>query len=671
MSFLLSPSGPSESEPLPGREYLIKLQKYLKTNLTRLAPGPISRSPSNPSILQQSYTLLTLGLDPNSQPLSNNIKIPLTFGFGQPSTPSPPRTPSKPILLRLPPDRLLYLLLRWQSLPQGLPHVGRTDVPIAPGVPVAARGARSDERVGKEEGDVRSVRSWVGSMRSVSIGSLAPGRGMGMGWFSKKEEVNEDQILLALYSIFTVLPALLIHPPFISDRPIAELVDAGGYTQLGGIDVRVPLDVLRNLQVLELEGYDPRGLLMPPNPGLRSLTVRSVQDADDWLDELLVVPVTDNDDNTDSLPPSTARFPNLRHLSLPSTTLLSFPSLPLSRLTSLDLSYNLLNTIPPSLSSLHSLVSLNLSNNLITSVRNAPSVLGNITSLNLASNRCDCLVGLERVLGLERVDVRDNLLSEWDEVGRLAVLPHIKAIWCTGNPFDRDNKSGDDDWRVDLGVAFAIESKSGGDGEGSVIFDDRPFSWSESRRIESEMASKGHLSHSRGYTTAAKPTTTSTNQQYDSIRSHIQSERSRPTTNTTTASVNANPNSPAPSIHLPPYPNSPASSAAIHKKRRPRRVINLDDTAENPVVGRVSGGSVRLPPKTRLSGTSDTIEEEDRTKSSNANSGPKEKEKERKQGEQGEDGQGKVSMPKRSGRRARVSASMFEPITKGDGNGNQ
>jgi hypothetical protein len=49
--------------------------------------------------------------------------------------------------------------------------------------------------------------------------------------------------------MFNVLPALLIHPPFLSDRPIAELIEAGGYTQLGGVDVRVPLDVLRNLQV--------------------------------------------------------------------------------------------------------------------------------------------------------------------------------------------------------------------------------------------------------------------------------------------------------------------------------------------------------------------------------------------------------------------------------------
>jgi hypothetical protein len=167
--------------------------------------------------------------------------------------------------LRLPPDRLLYLLLRWQSLPQALPHVGRTDVPISPGVPVASRGARVDERERKGQGDVDSVKSWVGSMRSVSLGTVGSQATTipGFGWMGRKEEVTEgqsagswrmaqswwvDQVLLALYSAFSVLPALLIHPPFLSDKPIAELVEAGGYTQLGGIDVRIPLDVLRNLQ---------------------------------------------------------------------------------------------------------------------------------------------------------------------------------------------------------------------------------------------------------------------------------------------------------------------------------------------------------------------------------------------------------------------------------------
>jgi hypothetical protein len=126
---------------------------------------------------------------------------------------------------------------------------------------MAATGAMDGDATARGDGDVTSVRSWVGSMRSVSMGSTD----MGLGWF-RKEQVNEgesdrshpltsranccaDQILLALYSMFTVLPALLIHPPRLSDRPIAELIEAGGYTQLGGIDVRVPLDVLRNLQM--------------------------------------------------------------------------------------------------------------------------------------------------------------------------------------------------------------------------------------------------------------------------------------------------------------------------------------------------------------------------------------------------------------------------------------
>jgi hypothetical protein len=86
-------------------------------------------------------------------------------------------------------------LLRWQSLPQGLPHVGRTDVPIEPGVPVAARGARVDDKEGRRpDGDVQSVRSWAGSMRSVSLGSLrSEGAIPGMGWFSKKQEVTEGE----------------------------------------------------------------------------------------------------------------------------------------------------------------------------------------------------------------------------------------------------------------------------------------------------------------------------------------------------------------------------------------------------------------------------------------------------------------------------------------------
>lgn len=171
--------GPSPGpQPVTGQQYLIKLHKYLSINIARLAP-PIKR---DGTWLQQGYTLLTLGLDPNSAPLSASVKVPLTLGFG---TPTAPRT--RPVLLRLPPDKLLYLLLRWQSLSQNLPHVGRTDVPVPPGVPVAARGARADYRARRGEGDVESVRSWVGSIKSVSMNTV------GGGWFGGGKEVDEGE----------------------------------------------------------------------------------------------------------------------------------------------------------------------------------------------------------------------------------------------------------------------------------------------------------------------------------------------------------------------------------------------------------------------------------------------------------------------------------------------
>lgn len=175
---LLGLRAKDDGAPLPGSTYLRILDKYVKSNLPRLAPS----RPQSPSALQQAYTVFTLGLDPSSAPLSRNLKVPLTLGFGTPQAPRGP--PPKPLLLRMPPDRLLYLMLRWQSLPQGLPHVGRTDVPVPDGVVLAARGEIEERGKGKE-GDVRSVRSWVGSMRSVSMGSE-------MGWF-KKQEMNEGE----------------------------------------------------------------------------------------------------------------------------------------------------------------------------------------------------------------------------------------------------------------------------------------------------------------------------------------------------------------------------------------------------------------------------------------------------------------------------------------------
>ncbi|WWC89026.1 uncharacterized protein L201_003944 [Kwoniella dendrophila CBS 6074] len=602
-------------EPINGRDYLIKLHKYLQVNASRLSPSrPSNTSTIGPSILQQSYTLLTLGLDPNSAPLSRSLKVPLTLGFGQPSSnPSLRTNPPKyikPLLLRLPPDRLLYLLLRWQTLPQSLNHVGRTDVPIEEGIPVSARGARlSDAKImkGSVEGDVRSVRSWVGSMRSVSMGSLVSREG-GKGWWGRKEEINEDQILLQLYSMFTLLPALLIHPPFVSEPPILELIEAGGYTQLGGIDVRVPLDILRNLQILELEEYDPRALLIPPNPGMRSLTVKDVQDGDDWIEELLTIPADEEqsgsqnqsqDIETDSKKsenrPLKARFPNLHHLSLISTTLLNFPSLPeLNSLTHLDLSNNLLNTLPSSLSGLTSLTSLNLSNNVIVSLRTSWEIIPKVKSLNLSGNRIDNLIGLDKCLNLERIDLRRNELNDFEEIGRLSVLPKIKEIYCSKNYFNDTianvNENKEIEYRVELGILFKEENPNS-----QITFDNTPFTWSESRKIDLALEKKGKLNQIHSPNPSIQQHQNSTHTRYSSEPTSSIPKSPNPNLNANTNtdtdinhsasrfnsvnSIDQNRLStqPTPKTTTTTSVKSPSSTAsAIAKKKSKRRVINLD-----------------------------------------------------------------------------------------------
>lgn len=174
-----SGQAPPPPAPIPGASYISTLHSYLTANASRIssaASSSHSKQQTEASILQQSYTLLTLGLDPNSAPLSRSLVVPLSLGFAGSSAPASARrrstsSSSKPLTIRLPPDRLLYLLLRWQALPQALPHVGRTDEPIPPGISTAARGARGSTDIGaprKQEGDVQSVKSWVGSVRTVS-----------------------------------------------------------------------------------------------------------------------------------------------------------------------------------------------------------------------------------------------------------------------------------------------------------------------------------------------------------------------------------------------------------------------------------------------------------------------------------------------------------------------
>lgn len=147
---------------------------------------------------------------------------------------------------------------------------------------------------------------------------------------------------------------------------------------------------------------------------------------------------------TANLPTTKWRF--LRHLSLADNSLTSISSaalVPLANsLSSLDLSSNLFTSIPESLSTLSNLRALNLSGNMIDSLHSLTrNPLPAITALNLRGNRLASIAGIERLLSLERLDLRENRLADPTELARLTGVPNMAEIWVAGNPFTKTHSS--------------------------------------------------------------------------------------------------------------------------------------------------------------------------------------------------------------------------------------
>ena len=87
------------------------------------------------------------------------------------------------------------------------------------------------------------------------------------------------------------------------------------------------------------------------------------------------------------------------------------------QLVKLDLSGNHLEEVE-NLETLSRLQFLNLSYNRITSVFNVFRAVGNIATLILRGNQLTSLKGIEKLVGLVRLDLRDNALrcSGWPAV---------------------------------------------------------------------------------------------------------------------------------------------------------------------------------------------------------------------------------------------------------------
>jgi hypothetical protein len=178
------------------------------------------------------------------------------------------------------------------------------------------------------------------------------------------------------------------------------------------------------------------------------------------------------------LPATKWRF--LRHLSLADNSLTSISSASLAPLSntlySLDISSNLFSEVPDSLATLTALRALNLSHCMIDSLNSLTRhPLPAITALNLRANRLQSLAGVEKLYPLERLDLRDNRLTDPMELARLTGIPDIRELWVDGNPFTRTHRN----YRVTI---FNIFRKTPGYTE-DIIIDGSGPSYSEKRQL--------------------------------------------------------------------------------------------------------------------------------------------------------------------------------------------
>ena len=455
----------------PGDLYLRGIASFIRTNESRLAEAALARPRRLRHPRQPPPTGLTLN------PLQ----------WFSPDSPTPP----KPLTFVIDTHHLFYILIRLEALGY---NVGSLDLKvIGPSRPMNY----IDVFQGEDTSDNMSLSSIRTSLSSVSRLSL------GLGLWTRPEPPSVDQELKYIFSSFTKIPALSLRAP--GPKKILEIAaDPPNENAL-------PLDSFRNLQNLECIDIDPRTLLGWDrlSESLCSLTIKrsGLDDVSDLFinavtddasrrqapsfsgmiglsrqssfnstrlpesivenaEETVVAPTSGHPSRPSSptessaspqLPPSKWAF--LRHLSLSDNALTFIPNeslLHLTSLTHLDLSSNLLVSIPPGLSSLYNLVSLNLSDNMIDSVLGIYKKLGQLLVLNLSRNRLDSLCCLERLMALERIDVRHNQLEESGEVGRLSLLPNISEVWVEGNPFTEIES----DYRVKCFDFFWKEGKT-------------------------------------------------------------------------------------------------------------------------------------------------------------------------------------------------------------------
>lgn len=567
-----------------GDDYIRRIATFIRTHEANLAQGGLARR-----------RLRTRKPEPQSSGLETVLN-PLTwFGKGAEANNS---TQANAITFSSDTYRLFYLLVRLDAL--GL-AVGSLDVHVdSPARPMTYvdvfQGMSHDK-----SSDVLSLSSFRSGLSGISKLSLG-----GSWWGNKPPPPSVEAELKYVYSSFNRLPALRLEPP----GPKSVLLDDEAANEPNAL----PLDVFRTVEVLEIVDVDPRTILGwdKLSQSLRSLTIKKsgLEDVTDvfitavledqarrdgrlglsrsrtrqvgsFHDNGFSVPETVSEETeAEALATPTAETPSsnsaklsslswafLKHLSLSDNALTFIPSLPLHHLTSitvLDLSSNLLISVPPGLSALYNLTSLSLSDNMIDSVLGIYTHLGQLLSLDLSRNRLESLCGLERLLALERVDLRQNLIEESAEVGRLAALPHIQSISVSENPLTEI----EDDWRVACFSHFWKEGKE-------ILLDGAPAGFYEKRHMSSPPPQQ--MSSSRPLSVAAAPSPPTV--AVGSVKSPgIYSNTSLKSPRMTPSPGGSQPSSSHASPHLVAVGNGNGKGV---KKKKPKRIVNLDGDRGN------------------------------------------------------------------------------------------
>lgn len=531
-------------DTVPGDTFIAECARFIRYNEARLGnvAGPSSLSVSAAAAAVGTWinpvswvAWPVAGSAPEARTTTTGTatrdgsRLPAPASRRQTSTPQQQQQ-QRPMPLRVSSHHLYYLLLRCEAL--GL-SIGQLDVRI----PSASRPASyfafiSRHAAGagtrrKDKDDTMSVSSLQTTMSTLtSLGGAGRHHSSSSWWSSAKQDPNSN--LRYIYSAITKIPAVRIIPPPL--KTIRDFEDCPG-------DMSVPLDAFKNVQILEFEDADPRGFIGWDRLSyqLRSLSMKGsgVEDvadliidavindgkrrrgepvgprrrkvhapkgADDRAADTTASSAETNGDGAGSSSAAEATAPQLpslswhflRHLGLADNSLTFLHSRPIScisSLTSLDLSNNLLNAVPPCLHLLSNLRSLNVSNNLIDSVLGIPAALTSIEALNLSRNRLESLCGLERLNTLSRIDLRHNEVFEAGEIGRLATLDHLCEVYTLDNPLYEE----EGDARVLIFVEFAREGRA----LDALKLDDETAGYFERQRVREHVPNMDRLVQAR------------------------------------------------------------------------------------------------------------------------------------------------------------------------------